>query len=158
MLVDGFEVARQLFSRDPSAYAVLSEVPVPSHASGDKKVGRIDNLANGKGFPVLEHSSADPAAWRPENLVRVRWNNDDRDVMSGWRSAEQMWDWYRAAKIWSEMVRDERWESTRRLEPGAPLIFDNWRMLHGRRAFTGDRRVCGGYSKLWWLRMYGKSS
>lgn len=27
------------------------------------------------------------------------------------------------------------------------LVFDNWRMLHGRSAFTGKRRMCGGYSK-----------
>jgi trimethyllysine dioxygenase len=31
------------------------------------------------------------------------------------------------------------------LEPGKPLIFDNWRMLHGRTSFIGKRRVCGGY-------------
>lgn len=27
------------------------------------------------------------------------------------------------------------------------LVFDNWRVLHGRSAFTGVRRICGGYSK-----------
>jgi hypothetical protein len=27
-------------------------------------------------------------------------------------------------------------------------VFDNWRMLHGRSAFVGKRRMCGGYSKL----------
>lgn len=30
------------------------------------------------------------------------------------------------------------------------LVFDNWRMLHGRSAFTGKRRMCGGYSKTPW--------
>lgn len=24
-------------------------------------------------------------------------------------------------------------------------VFDNWRVLHGRAAFTGKRRMCGGY-------------
>lgn len=24
-------------------------------------------------------------------------------------------------------------------------VFDNWRMLHGRTAFSGKRRMCGGY-------------
>lgn len=32
-----------------------------------------------------------------------------------------------------------------KLEPGTPVIFDNWRTLHGRKAFEGKRRVCGGY-------------
>ena len=31
------------------------------------------------------------------------------------------------------------------LKPGRPVIFDNWRVLHGRKAFEGRRRVCGGY-------------
>jgi len=26
-------------------------------------------------------------------------------------------------------------------------VFDNWRVLHGRSAFTGKRRMSGGYSK-----------
>jgi trimethyllysine dioxygenase len=26
-------------------------------------------------------------------------------------------------------------------------VFDNWRVLHGRSAFTGNRRMCGGYSE-----------
>ncbi len=25
------------------------------------------------------------------------------------------------------------------------LVFDNWRVLHGRSAFTGERRMCGAY-------------
>lgn len=27
------------------------------------------------------------------------------------------------------------------------LVFDNWRMLHGRSSFVGKRRMCGAYSK-----------
>lgn len=26
-------------------------------------------------------------------------------------------------------------------------VFDNWRVLHGRAAFTGKRRMCGAYSE-----------
>ena len=31
------------------------------------------------------------------------------------------------------------------LAPGEALLFDNWRVLHGRAAYTGHRRLCGGY-------------
>ena len=31
------------------------------------------------------------------------------------------------------------------LRPGDMVIFDNWRVLHGRRAFSGERRIAGGY-------------
>lgn len=27
------------------------------------------------------------------------------------------------------------------------VVFDNWRVLHGRSAFEGLRRICGGYSE-----------
>ena len=27
------------------------------------------------------------------------------------------------------------------------IVFDNWHVLHGSSAFTGKRRMCGGYSK-----------
>ena len=27
------------------------------------------------------------------------------------------------------------------------VVFDNWRVLHGRSSFKGKRRICGGYSK-----------
>jgi trimethyllysine dioxygenase len=37
---------------------------------------------------------------------------------------------------------NEYWEQ---LTPGKVLIFDNWRVLHGRSSFTGKRRICGGY-------------
>ncbi len=25
------------------------------------------------------------------------------------------------------------------------MLFDNWRVLHGRLAYTGHRHLCGGY-------------
>jgi trimethyllysine dioxygenase len=25
------------------------------------------------------------------------------------------------------------------------MLFDNWRVLHGRTAYTGVRRLCGAY-------------
>lgn len=27
------------------------------------------------------------------------------------------------------------------------LVFNNWRVMHGRTAFKGTRRICGAYSK-----------
>ena len=29
--------------------------------------------------------------------------------------------------------------------PGEVLLFDNWRVLHGRAAYEGERRLCGTY-------------
>lgn len=27
------------------------------------------------------------------------------------------------------------------------LVFNNWRIMHGRSAFDGVRRICGAYSR-----------
>ena len=59
--------------------------------------------------------------------------------------------------------QDARWSLDFQLQPGQLLgkqttaslgssradmrstVFDNWRVLHGRSAFSGKRRMCGAY-------------
>jgi trimethyllysine dioxygenase len=31
------------------------------------------------------------------------------------------------------------------LAPGEAMLFDNWRVLHGRKAYAGKRTLCGAY-------------
>lgn len=38
---------------------------------------------------------------------------------------------------------DNEWHF--KLNPGTVCIFDNWRLLHGRTAYTGKRTVVGSY-------------
>ena len=56
-----------------------------------------------------------------------------------------MLQWYAAAKLFSEIIHSPEFMITTPLKPGEPVIFDNWRVLHGRKGFEGRRRVCGGY-------------
>ncbi|KAH9827158.1 Trimethyllysine dioxygenase [Teratosphaeria destructans] len=53
--------------------------------------------------------------------------------------------WYDAAAQFDALVRSPEWQYRFALRPGRLLLFDNWRVLHGRAAFTGKRRMCGGY-------------
>jgi trimethyllysine dioxygenase len=46
---------------------------------------------------------------------------------------------------WAALVRDSQYEYWCQLTPGRVVVFDNWRVMHGRSAFTGKRRICGGY-------------
>ena len=143
-LVDGFAAAEYLFQSDEKAYAALSRRRIVSHASGDESVGSIDNTATHEmGLPVLEHALGTKP--RPGILKRVRWNNDDRAVGTAWQSKGVMEEWYAAARKWVQVLRMREFEIEVQLEPGKPVIFDNWRVLHGRRGFSGERRVCGGY-------------
>ena len=135
LLVDGFKVAGELHSLDREAYRTLATVDVHSHASGNDGI----SIQPYKGFPVLQHD--------PENghLLQVRWNSSDRAAIG--LPINEVEKWYDAARKWDALVKKKENEYWEQLTPGRVLIFDNWRVLHGRSAFTGKRRICGGYSK-----------
>ncbi|KAF3491493.1 26S protease regulatory subunit 6A [Arthroderma uncinatum] len=135
LLVDGFEAARTLLAEDPEAYQALSNIKITSHSSGNEDVC----IQPASSFSVLNHLSDS------SELYQVRWNNDDRAPGNG-DSLETIHRWYRAAKKWNEILKRPDMEIWLKLEPGTPLIFDNWRILHGRSAFSGKRRMCGGYT------------
>ncbi|CAJ2508251.1 Uu.00g094370.m01.CDS01 [Anthostomella pinea] len=134
LLVDGFYAASLLKSEDPKAFEVLSQVRLPWHASGNKGI----TISPDKMYPVLE---VDETTGR---VHRLRWNNDDRGVVP-FGSLYSPMEWYAAARKWNEILRRKSVEYWFQLKPGNVLIFDNWRVLHGRSAFTGVRRMCGGY-------------
>ncbi|GAB7323734.1 hypothetical protein MBLNU13_g07199t2 [Cladosporium sp. NU13] len=133
-LVDGFGAADALWQEDFRAYKDLSRIKVYAHASGNEGV----SIQPAQAFPVLNHS--------PEHsgLTQVRWNTADRagvHVSFG----QPMERWYDAAAKFDSMLSHPYNVYWFQLKPGKVLIFDNWRVLHGRSAFTGKRRMCGGY-------------
>ena len=52
---------------------------------------------------------------------------------------------YDAIRLFDEIGQRARMQWRHVLQPGEALLFDNWRVLHGRAAYTGLRRMCGGY-------------
>ncbi|KAI0157280.1 trimethyllysine dioxygenase [Xylariaceae sp. FL1272] len=134
LLVDGFHAANILRKEDPESFDILSSVRLPWHASGNEGV----TISPDKLYPVLEYDSEKQA------MHRVRWNNDDRGVVP-FGAKYTPADWYRAARKWNEILKRKEIEYWFQLKPGNLLIFDNWRLLHGRSAFTGVRRICGAY-------------
>ncbi|CZS93991.1 related to Trimethyllysine dioxygenase [Rhynchosporium graminicola] len=140
LLVDGFHAARTLLRESYSAYEILSKTPISWHASGNEGI----TITPAKKMPVL--TFGDLREGEAPRLLQVRWNNDDRGVVAltedGGMGAEK---WYAAAAKWDEILKRKDMEYWAQLKPGRPLIFDNWRVLHGRSAFTGKRRICGGY-------------
>ena len=159
LLVDGFKAAKILSEQDRDAFNVLSKKPVSWHASGNEGI----TITPAKKFPVLNFGSRASGTGEFNNalvpnlknhngeLLQVRWNNDDRGLVdlgdvNDEVSADQ---WYEAARKFDEIIKREELQYWAQLEPGRPLLFDNWRVLHGRSAFTGKRRICGGYSALY---------
>lgn len=80
LLVDGFYVASILKDLHPDIYYTLSNVPVPAHAAGE--TASLYRPFPPSGYPVLSH---DPVTGE---LSQVRWNNDDRSVMSHLKPSE----------------------------------------------------------------------
>ena len=129
VLVDGFAAADTLRRNEPEAFAMLSTVSVPGHYIEPG----VHLRATRPTIRLDEH----------DRVVQVTFNNYDRAPFR--LPPEQMHDWYEAYSAFHDLVVDEsRWWS-RRLEPGDALIFDNWRCLHGRMAFTGTRVFEGCY-------------
>ncbi|EPQ32483.1 uncharacterized protein PFL1_00677 [Pseudozyma flocculosa PF-1] len=134
LLVDGFLAAEVLRDVHPDAYDVLSRVRVRTHSAGDE--GILIRPLFESGYPILEHD--DRGA-----LVRVRYNNDDRSVLR--IDEADVEAFYDALRKWDAILRNDEGEFWQQLKPGTALIFDNHRVLHGRSAFVGNRRLCGAY-------------
>ncbi|KAH9846230.1 mitochondrial protein [Lenzites betulinus] len=133
LLVDGFYVASILKELHPEAYELLSTVPVPTHAAGEPDALFTPSTRD---TPVLKHEE--------DALVQVRWNNDDRSVLRDLRP-DQVEAWYDAIRVWYKLLTSPDSEYWVQLSPGTAVLVDNHRVLHGRSAFTGKRRMCGAY-------------
>lgn len=133
LLVDGFKAAKKLRDTNPEAYKTLTSVKIHAHASGNDGI----SIQPYRGFPVIERDMMNG------KLLRIRWNSADRASIGLHISKVQQW--YDAARIFDGILKEKKNEYWEQLTPGRVLIFDNWRVLHGRSAFTGKRRICGGY-------------
>lgn len=161
LFVDGYAAAVYLRDHHPLLYTYLCRQKILFHASGNTDVGELENTARNSGVNVLGGGLSRNSRYighnRPPGLKdqlidrriipnQIRWNNDDRDTQR-WRSLNALERWYKAAREWDRILKMKRFEIRIQLEPSRPIIFDNWRYLHGRTGFSGKRRVCGGYSK-----------
>ena len=129
VLVDGLEIGRRLAAGRPADYATLGRIPIPGRYLGDG----VHLLAE---RPVFRHD-------HNGRIAQVSFNNYDR---APFRLPEpEMTDLYRAIAAFDRLANDPALQWQRGLRPGDLLIFDNWRVLHARTAYTGNRRMAGCY-------------
>ena len=128
-MIDGFRVAAQLRVAEPELYDVLASVDVPGRYLGDGADLRAAR-------PVFRHD-ADGV------LEQVSFNNADRAPFS--LPVDEMRQFYEAIRALERRLADERLQWRRVNPPGEAILFDNWRVLHGRLAYTGHRHLCGCY-------------
>ncbi len=131
VLIDGFRIAEILRREAPDDYRLLTEVAVPGQYIDE---GRGIHLMARRPLFRLDDSG---------RLVQLSYNNYDRAPFS--LPAERKRAFYRALAKFNALCRDESLQHRRRLLPGSVLLFDNWRVLHARDAYTGYRRLAGVY-------------
>jgi trimethyllysine dioxygenase len=128
-MTDGFRVAQELKEKYPEHYDTLSRVMIPGQYIGDGS-----HLLSAR--PVLRHDHTG-------KLVQVSYNNADRAPFL--LPHDEMTAFYAAIRTFEEIANDERLQWRHVLAPGEAMLFDNWRALHGRGAYTGKRKLCGAY-------------
>jgi trimethyllysine dioxygenase len=128
-LVDGFKVADVLRTTQPDLFEVLSTVAIPGQYIGDGS-----HLMAAR--PVFRHD-------HNGTLVQVSYNNSDRAPFL--LPPNEMAKLYDALRAFDHLANSESMQWSQVLRPGDALLFDNWRALHGRHAYTGKRTLCGAY-------------
>ncbi|XP_077361159.1 trimethyllysine dioxygenase, mitochondrial isoform X3 [Festucalex cinctus] len=72
------------------------------------------------------------------------YNNYDRSVINT-IPHDVVRRWYVAHRELTKELRRPENELWVKLTPGKVIFIDNWRVMHGREAFTGVRQLCGCY-------------
>ncbi|MHA1601067.1 MAG: TauD/TfdA family dioxygenase [Alphaproteobacteria bacterium] len=129
LIVDGLEIGRRLAAKHPADYATLGRIAIPGQYLGDGAHLMAER-------PVFRHD-------RDGRILQVSFNNYDR---APFRLPEpEMTELYRAIAAFDRLANDPALQWRRGLRPGDLLIFDNWRVLHARTAYSGKRRMAGCY-------------
>lgn len=129
ILVDGFAAAQTLKLESPAHFDTLTRVSVPGryvepgvHLRARRPAVRVDETGT---------------------VIQVSLNNYDRAPF--WLPAAEMRAFYEAYRALHDKTADRANWRLVPLRPGMALVFDNWRVLHGRMAYTGKRVFCGCY-------------
>ncbi len=112
LLVDGYLAASIMRRENEHLFNVLCEYGIPAHASGNKGIA----IAPDKLYPVL---TVHP--WHPDRILQVRWNNDDRGVVPFNNRYYSPQHWYKAARLWDNIIRRDTVEHWISLKPGTVL-------------------------------------
>lgn len=134
LLVDGFHAAEKMREENPDSFNLLSKYKVEhQYLEKGPNPHHCVSLA-----PILQvHPVHDTLQW-------IRYNHYDRSPIKT-IPADHLPAYYKALNDLSKHIEDADNEHWLKLEPGTVLFVDNWRVLHGRAAFTGKRRICGCY-------------
>ena len=129
IMVDGFKIADVIKKKNKEIFKILSSVEVKGQYFGDGVVLEAER-------PILKLNSKN-------ELIQVSFNNYDR---APFRLENKLTlKFYESIRKFDKLVNDKKYQWRYILKPGELLIFNNWRILHGRGSFTGTRKMSGCY-------------
>jgi len=129
IMVDGARIAAELQAKQPQVHADLTRIGVTGLYKGDGVELRARR-------PILRLDETGA-------LAQVSFNNYDRDTVR--LADDDMRALYAGIRAFDGLANDPAMQWRYTLEPGDMLVFDNWRVLHGRGAFRGQRKMAGAY-------------
>lgn len=132
VFADGFRICGDFAAAEPEAYELLTRVDVPWRFHDDgcdvrRRRPIINTDANG-------------------DLTAFVFNAHIADVPD--MDSDVLCDYYAAYRALMIRVRDPQYAVRHSLAAGEMVVFDNWRVLHGRTAFdadSGERHYRGYY-------------
>ena len=129
IMVDGFKIAEKIKNEKKEIYDLLTNVEVTGQYVGD-------GVSLEAKRPIFKLNSY-------KELIQVSFNNYDRAPfrMNEYKTKK----FYEAIREFDLIANDREYQWRRVLKPGDLLIFNNWRILHGRGSFKGDRKMSGCY-------------
>ena len=129
IMVDGFKIAEIIKKDNKELFDILSTINVKGSYIGDGVFLEAER-------PIFNLNSK-------KELFQVSFNNYDR---APFRFEKDLTiKFYEAIRTFDLMANSKEYQWRHILKPGELLIFNNWRVLHGRSSFDGTRKISGCY-------------
>ena len=129
IMVDGFKIAEMIKKDNKELFDILSTINVKGSYIGDgvflEAERPIFNLNSKKEIFQVSFNNYDRAPFRFEKDLTIKF--------------------YEAIRTFDLMANSKEYQWRHILKPGELLIFNNWRVLHGRGSFDGTRKISGCY-------------
>ena len=129
IMVDGFKIAEIIKKDNKELFEILSTINVKGSYIGDgvflEAERPIFNLNSKKEVFQVSFNNYDRAPFRFEKDLTIKF--------------------YEAIRTFDLMANSKEYQWRHILKPGELLIFNNWRVLHGRGSFDGTRKISGCY-------------
>lgn len=130
-LIDGFQVAAKIKIEHPEVFNRLTTTLVPAEYIED-------NCHHKYVAPIIKLHPL------TNEIEQIRFNPYDRAPMNT-LPKEKIRQFYSDLKLMAKEMENPDNRITFELLPGSVLIFDNYRILHGRTSFCGKRTMTGCY-------------